>query len=331
MKRCSAVLLLSLSLFISCSRRNNNDVPLHVETPSAPDLAETIIGRLRADFFFAGDTALPMLDRLATQAQLDSLDEEYPFVLSERINENVYALRGDIDSNGREELVFLQQEGSMRNDLLYICRWDSSARRFRLAKEIDDHDLRPFRWNDVQYFVERSVDFRSKRLSYITAGSFSSALEFRPHAVIEPRYSYTIPAALQPYVRQDFLSDIATCDLSHLLVHPFLHIAAQESQLIVAGKDTLTFEVNETSVGYKPTVMQLYRADGTAVGQKEQDLYGFDIVESGGKYFVITAYYDDRCRAMNMTDMAVSVYELPTYRIVAEGFLTADIDFVRVN
>lgn len=331
MKHTSAVVLLSLLTLFFGSCRRTNDVPLHVDTPSTPDLAETIIAQLRTDPFFAGDPALPRLDRFATQPQLDSLDEENPFVLSERVKENVYALRADIDSNGREELVFLQQEGSLRNNMLYICRWDSTALCYRLAKEIDDHELTPFRWNGAQYFVERNVDFRSKRLSSVSVGSFSSDLEFRPQTVIEPRYIYAVPESLQPYVRQEFLSAIALCDLSHLLVHPFLNILPEEGKLVVAGKDTLSFEVYETSTGYRPTTMQLYRADGTPIAPKEQELYGFDIVESGGKYFAIIACYDDRCRAMNMTDMAVTVYEIPSYRVVTEGFLRAETDFVRVN
>ncbi len=287
------------------------------------DIAEFISELMSGDSsrLYVGDMdKYTRIDKLVTANQLDT-DEDFEFI----VRNNRYALLSDIDGDKKKELIFLQIEGTGYFPHFFIYKFDKTKKIYRPLQQIDDKYLYPITFKNHLYFIDIAENYDAKRLTFITAYEITKKFDLVKQISVKVNYSYQIPDTLKPYINDDFLESLPKYELEHFSKRKFLTFNKDKHCIAFDNKDTITYKIDYTSVGYRPSTISfgLQQHDGGSI--KFDYIFCFDIVQHNGKEFLVISSYDDRVVYSGTVSMKITIISLSTLKVIITGYLNTDI------
>ena len=113
--------------------------------------------------------------------------------------------------------------------------------------------------------------------------------------------------------------------MEHFSKRQFLTFNKDKKYIAFDNKDTITYTIHYTSVGYHPSTIsfELKRLDGDSV--MLDNIFGFDVVQHNENKFIVISGYDDRVHYSGTEIMKITIISLSTFKVFLTGYIDTNI------
>jgi hypothetical protein len=302
-----ACFFLEIVLLSNCKSQDLSEVAKYIKI----DLKST-------DYYSTKDDT-STLAKLIKPEQLDTIyDEPGAEAFDYITHDNIYALLFDIDNDQVRELIFFQLEGSMRNPILNICKFNKNSNKYKLIRSIN-MNVYPLVFKNHLYMLDHIVDFNTKHLEAIIIYDFTSNYELKRLLRLPVKYTYEVPINLKPYIRNVFLESLDSVDQG-LRIEGNIKFYNYQDKVVKTNNYTLTYNYDWTSVGYYPSLLHLSVNTSNGLQKDFKELTGFDIIDSDKiKYLILSKFI------LSSRDLNIEVLSLDSLKTIEKGTLKTEI------